>query len=146
MPQPANRLATTAAIVLAAATGLGAPGAARADPALECTVEGKPGIRIVDRCIARDTTRLDLSYTRLSDLSPLAEMTELESLHVSFTEVSDLSPLAGLERLRGLSLYKTPVSDLSPLAGVPGLDLLTTPDGTPYVFNEIEQAVADWTP
>jgi hypothetical protein len=29
---------------------------------------------------------------------------------------------------------------------VPGLDLLTTPDGTLYVVKEIEQAIAEWTP
>jgi hypothetical protein len=124
MPQPANRLAIAAAIGLTATLCLWAPSAAQADPALECTVEGKPGIRIAERCIARDTTRLDLSYTRLSDLSPLAGLTGLETLDISLTQVSDLSQLAG----------------------VPGLDLLTTPDGTLYVVKEIEQAIAEWTP
>jgi hypothetical protein len=67
---------------------------------------------------------LNLSNTRVSDLSPLAGMTGMRDLSLSNTRVSDLSPLAGLTRLRTLRLDNTQVIDLSPLAGMLGLEAL----------------------
>ncbi|MFA6419144.1 MAG: leucine-rich repeat domain-containing protein, partial [Candidatus Margulisiibacteriota bacterium] len=70
---------------------------------------------------------LDLSGTQVSDLSPLAGLTNLEWLDLTGTQVSDLSPLAGLTQLEDLLLTDTQVSDLSPLAGLTQLeDLLLT--------------------
>ena len=60
----------------------------------------------------------------LSDLSPLAGLTQLNYLGLSSTSVSDLSPLAGLTQLNHLELSDTSVSDLSPLAGLTQLNHL----------------------
>ncbi len=66
---------------------------------------------------------LDLSGTRISDLSlsPITNLTKLESLDLRGTGVSDISPLAGLTGLESLDLMETGVSDISPLAGLTGL-------------------------
>ena len=56
---------------------------------------------------------LYLSDTNISDLSPLAGLTGLQSLYLSRTEVSDLSPLAGLKGLHVLGLSCTKVSGAS---------------------------------
>jgi hypothetical protein len=69
-------------------------------------------------------TKLDLSETQVSDLSPLAGLTGLTHLNLMQTQVSDLSPLAGLTGLTHLNLMQTQVSDLSPLAGLTGLTML----------------------
>ena len=69
---------------------------------------------------------LDLSFTRISDLSlsPITNLTKLESLDLRGTGVSDISPLAGLTGLESLDLRGTGVSDISPLAGLTGLESL----------------------
>lgn len=63
-------------------------------------------------------TRLDLSFTGMDDLSPLAELTQLTVLKLRTNPISDLSPLAGLTDLTELELGYCEISDLSPLAGL----------------------------
>ena len=67
---------------------------------------------------------IDLSKTRIDDLSPFAELIELRSLSLWSTAVSDLTPLANLTGLQRLDLDGTPVSDLSPLANLTALESL----------------------
>jgi hypothetical protein len=71
---------------------------------------------------------LDLYGTGVSDLTPLAGLTGLHTLHLSRTDVSDLAPLAALTGLQSLYLYGTGVSDLTPLAGLTGLHTLHLSD------------------
>ena len=52
-----------------------------------------------------------LSNTQVSDLSPLAELKNLERLWLHNTQVSNLSPLAGVKNLEELWLKNTQVSD-----------------------------------
>ena len=67
---------------------------------------------------------VDLRNTQVSDISPLAELNNLERLYLGITQVSDVSPLAELKSLRELSLSNTQVSDLSPLAELKSLNEL----------------------
>ncbi len=67
---------------------------------------------------------LYLFGTRISDLSPLATLAKLQSLDLSGTQISDLSPLATLTNLHSLVLRGTQVSDLSPLATLTNLHSL----------------------
>ena len=60
----------------------------------------------------------------MSNIAPLAGLTELQELHFYGTSVSDLRPLAGLTELQRLNLYGTPVSDLRPLTGLTELHTL----------------------
>ena len=66
-------------------------------------------------------TELNLDSSNISDLTPLAELTNLTVLSLSFNNISDLSPFAGLTNLVDLSLYGNNITDLSPLAGLTNL-------------------------
>lgn len=61
----------------------------------------------------------------INDLSPLANLTSLQSLSLSGTGVRDISPLAALTELRSLSLTGTQVSDIRPLASLTRLESLS---------------------
>jgi hypothetical protein len=70
-------------------------------------------------------TRINLSGIReLTDLAPLAGLTQLQLLALSQTGVTDLTPLAGLTQLQWLELSQTGVTDLTPLAGLTHLQSL----------------------
>ncbi len=71
---------------------------------------------------------LFLNGTRVSDLAPLAGLSNLGALLLSNTRVSDLAPLAGLTNLKVLFLNNTRVSDLAPLAGLTNLNTLFLDD------------------
>ena len=60
----------------------------------------------------------------ISDLSPLAGLTSLWSLHLDRQAISDLGPLAGLTSLRSLSLEVNEIRNLGPLAGLTSLTFL----------------------
>jgi internalin A len=59
-------------------------------------IEAYPALRV-----------LDLSRNRVSDLAPLAALTDLQALALAGNAVADLTPLAGLPALRRLSLAQT---------------------------------------
>lgn len=62
----------------------------------------------------------------VTDLSPLAELSELESLVLRCDDVADLRPLARLTKLEVLHIHNGhKVTDLSPLAALQGLRLLS---------------------
>ena len=67
---------------------------------------------------------LQLRSSQISDVSPLAELTNLWRLDLSFNRISDITPLAGLTRLTELSLVGNKISDVSPLAGLVNLEQL----------------------
>jgi hypothetical protein len=67
---------------------------------------------------------LDLSGTRVSDVSPLASCKSLYTLNLWNTQVSDVSPLASCQSLHTLNLYATRVSDVSALASCQSLHTL----------------------
>ena len=67
---------------------------------------------------------LNLTFTGVSDVSPLASLTNLETLELNVTAVSDVSPLASLTNLTWLELSGTGVSDVSPLATLTNLETL----------------------
>jgi serine protease AprX len=69
-------------------------------------------------------TRLDLSSTGVSDVTPLAGLANLTHLNLFSTGVSDVTPLAGLANLTSLDLFGTGVSDVTPLAGLANLTRL----------------------
>ncbi|MFN0035091.1 MAG: COR domain-containing protein [Saprospiraceae bacterium] len=68
--------------------------------------------------------KIGFNDTQVSDLSPLANLTNLNTLFCDSTQVSDLSPLANLTNLNSLSCDSTQVSDLSPLANLTNLNTL----------------------
>ena len=68
---------------------------------------------------------LNLGYTDVSDVSSLAGLTNLKSLNLSWTDVSDVSSLAGLTNLETLDLNGTDISDVSSLASLTNLETLS---------------------
>ena len=71
---------------------------------------------------------LDLSDTGISDIYPLADFTDLQSLNLTMAQISDISPIKNLTKLRSLSLMDTPVYDLTPLSNLSALQSLILPD------------------
>ena len=67
---------------------------------------------------------LDLGGNQISDLAPLAGLTNLTELHVDGNQISDLAPLAGLAGLTYLDVSDNQISDLAPLAGLTNLTKL----------------------
>ncbi|MCL1831844.1 MAG: leucine-rich repeat domain-containing protein [Oscillospiraceae bacterium] len=77
---------------------------------------------VADGTIPADVESLLLNWNDITDLSPLAALTNLKFLVLENNEIADLSPLAGLTALEELDLYGNPVTDLSPLSGLSKLD------------------------
>ena len=76
---------------------------------------------------ATNLTSLDLGYGdgktshAVKDLSPLADLTRLTSLHLPGKSISDISAVADLTNLTWLNLWGNPISDISPVAGLTNL-------------------------
>ena len=65
---------------------------------------------------ATNLERLNLYKNyELSDIRPLADLTNLSWLSLARTQIDDLSPLANLINLKFLYLWDTPISNLTPL-------------------------------
>ena len=77
---------------------------------------------------ATNLTSLDLGYGKVenewrnsntvSDLSPLADLTQLTRLHLPGNSISDISAVAGLTNLTWLHLWGNSISDISPVMGL----------------------------
>lgn len=67
---------------------------------------------------------LTLDGNNISDISPLAGLTNLEYLFLQNNKISDISPLAGLTNLTYLNLNRNNISDISPLEGLTNLTVL----------------------
>ena len=93
-----------------------------ADAMLDLTELEARGKEIADLTGLEHAVNLTLlsldGNTGVSDVSPLAALTQLTRLELWRTAVSDVSPLAGLTQLTSLTLNNTAVSDVSPLAGL----------------------------
>ena len=64
---------------------------------------------------------LDLGWLQISDISPLAGLTNIAELILEVNHISDLTPLSDLSNLTVLNLKNNQISDLSPLAGLTNL-------------------------
>ncbi|EDT72268.1 internalin like protein [Clostridium perfringens D str. JGS1721] len=68
---------------------------------------------------------LDLGYDKygnqISDISPLANLTNLKHLYAKHNQISDISPLANLTNLQTLWLQNNRISDVSPIANLTNL-------------------------
>ncbi|MCL1998444.1 MAG: leucine-rich repeat domain-containing protein [Turicibacter sp.] len=67
---------------------------------------------------------LSLGFGEISDISPLAELVNLEQLILRLHNIEDLTPLASLHNLRFLQLDHNAISDISPLAALTNLEFL----------------------
>ncbi|MEZ4777474.1 MAG: leucine-rich repeat domain-containing protein [Bacteroidia bacterium] len=69
-------------------------------------------------------TELDCSRSAITDLAPIAALTQLESLDISETRISDLSPLLHLPKLKELHATFCGELNLSVLEQMPQLEVL----------------------
>ena len=67
---------------------------------------------------------LNLSRTNIGDLSPIRNLTELIELEFSDTQLEDISPLKYSDKLTKLKFSRTPVSDISVLERMTKLEQL----------------------
>ncbi len=70
-------------------------------------------IKVLKYC--KDLVALDLGHHRLTDLTPLAGLTNLKCLILADNKYTDISPLSNLTNLMYLELFCSRVSDLTPL-------------------------------
>jgi internalin A len=61
---------------------------------------------------------LYLASKKISDLDPLASLTNLETLQLHNNQIVDINPLAGLTNLKVLSLGSNKIVDIKPLSGL----------------------------
>ena len=90
---------------------------------------GKVGNQVSDLAPIAGLTELRhliLNDNLISDLSPIAGLTNLESLVLELNDVSDLSPIAGLINLEHIDFNANDVSDLSPIARLVNLRRIRT--------------------
>ena len=67
---------------------------------------------------------LCLGNNKITDISALAALTELEYLEIYTNAIADQSPLAGLTKLTHLNLARTGIPDITMLSGMKQLKLL----------------------
>ena len=84
-----------------------------------------------------DLESLALRHSRLSDISPLAGLTRVTNLQLEWNQISDISPLAGLTGLKSLALEGNRIGDISALLGMKSLEYLNLKD------NPLSQAAYD---
>ena len=92
-------------------------------------------------------TTLWLTHNNISDLTPLAGLTNLTTLWLAGNNTSDLTPLAGLTNLTELRLVRINITDLTPLAGLTNLTELYL-DGNPISASQkamLEVALSNTT-
>ena len=65
---------------------------------------------------------LNIYGSQLSDLSPLAGLTNLEMLGLDINRVLDLSPLVGLTNLRQINVRSNPLNPKTITVDVPVLE------------------------
>lgn len=107
------------------------------DPVLESYMREVTGITEGDIWLhdVWSLTDLDLSVQpdednviregpRITDISALAELTNLRTLCLTFQDVEDISAVANMPNLYGLDIQSCLVSDLTPLAGLNRLEWL----------------------
>ena len=63
-------------------------------------------------------------FNGITDISPLAGLTELRYLRIHLHNISDISPLDGLTNLTHLRIYDNNITNISPLRGLTKLKLL----------------------
>ena len=65
----------------------------------------------IREAIEAQITKLRLDGNQITDLTPLAGFTKLESLYLKGNRITDLTPLAGLRALHTLNLRENQISD-----------------------------------
>ena len=139
--KPALIAAIAAAVVVVLGIGIAIGGGGRtavdADGETVQLIQAEvPSITIAGQEYSTDLTELDLGsmYLTDADIEPLQYMVNLRSLDLRQNQLTDLTPLAGLTQLETLRLggsdsgVNNPnLQDLTPLSGLKNLEILVLP-------------------
>lgn len=68
---------------------------------------------------------LRLTFHKINDIGPLANLTKLRTLHMQGNEITVLSPLSKLTNIRELFLYYNKIKDIKPLTNLTKLTSLS---------------------
>ncbi|EPT8859738.1 leucine-rich repeat domain-containing protein [Listeria innocua] len=77
--------------------------------------------KITDISLLADFTQLeilDISGNKINDFNPIANLTKLRTLGLSGTDVSDITFIANLTELTDIGLSRNHITDISPLANL----------------------------
>ena len=83
--------------------------------------------------------RLRLSGQSISDVTPLANLTQLIHLHLDYNQIRDISSLSNLTLLEELALNNNAISDIAPLGGLKNLKQLWLADNPIYDLSPLTQ-------
>ena len=72
----------------------------------------------------KNLKRLTLTFNRITDITPLAGLTQLELLDVGANQISDISAVSEMKGLTSLKIFGNLITDISPLAGLVNLENL----------------------
>lgn len=75
-----------------------------------------------------DLETLVIYNNRVSDLAPLAGLTKLKTLRLELNAIRDIGPLSSLKNLESLQITNNAISDLGPLSGLSKLRTLWISD------------------
>ncbi|EAG4150003.1 LPXTG cell wall anchor domain-containing protein, partial [Listeria monocytogenes] len=71
-----------------------------------------------------DLYSLSLNYNQIEDISPLASLTSLHYFTAYVNQITDITPVANMTRLNSLKIGNNKITDLSPLANLSQLTWL----------------------
>ncbi|PID82555.1 MAG: hypothetical protein CSB16_00260 [Clostridiales bacterium] len=86
-----------------------------------------PWNKVSDLTPISDLTKLEslnIRENNIDDLTPISGLINLTDLHIGRNRISDISVLSNLEKLENLTFYDNEVSDLSPLSDLTNLEYL----------------------
>ncbi len=78
----------------------------------------KPSTRTILFGVLIGFTLLYLNLNEITDVTPLARLTNLEKLGISGNPIADVTPLAGLTNLTELYLSNNKITDVSSAARI----------------------------
>ncbi len=83
-------------------------------------------------------SRLEITGTKISDISGLAKLTQLTQLDLAGNLISDISALSNLKKLIELRLDNNLITDISPLSGLTNLKELSLTNNSISDFSPLE--------
>jgi Leucine-rich repeat (LRR) protein len=110
------------------------PNSPKTKVAIEAAIRktaGKPTGELTNEDLAKVTgldVLLDIRSENITDLTPLAGLTNLVELQIGKNQITDLKPLAGLTKLEQMAIGGNQITDLTPLADLTKLVVLGLDD------------------
>lgn len=88
------------------------------------SINGVETLKALKKIVAVKRHPTEGGKSALNDLSPLADLRNLQEIYFCNTMISRLEPISGLDNLRIIDLYGTDIADITPLAYLKNLEVL----------------------